>query len=59
MRQEPLRFRKSSRSGGQSNCVEIAQTLRHVRDSKNPDGPLLHGVNVAALIAVVRAPSNG
>lgn len=53
MGQEPLRFRKSSRSGGQSTCVEVAQTLRHVRDSKNPDGPVLHA-DVAALIAVVR-----
>jgi hypothetical protein len=59
MRQEPLRFRKSSRSGGQSTCVEVAQTLRHVRDSKNPAGPLLRGVDVAALLAVVRAQHNG
>ncbi|MFC4853595.1 DUF397 domain-containing protein [Actinophytocola glycyrrhizae] len=59
MRQESLRFRKSSRSGGQSNCVEVAQTLRHVRDSKNPAGPLLTGVDVAALVTVVRTPPNG
>jgi hypothetical protein len=59
MSQDSLRFKKSSRSGGQSNCVEVAQTLRHVRDSKNPAGPLLRGIDVAALIAVVRASSDG
>lgn len=59
MGQESLRFKKSSRSGGQSNCVEVAQTLRHVRDSKNPTGPLLSDVDVAALIAVVRVSSDG
>lgn len=40
-------WRKSSRSGGQGNCVEIADNLvaEHgavlVRDSKNPTGPAL------------------
>ncbi|GGZ76265.1 DUF397 domain-containing protein [Streptomyces bluensis] len=37
-------FRKSSYSGAQSNCVEIADTTgngRAVRDSKQPHGPLL------------------
>jgi hypothetical protein len=41
---------KSSRSGGQSDCVEVAVTegskegsdhVITVRDSKNPDGPKL------------------
>ncbi|WP_040686801.1 DUF397 domain-containing protein [Nocardia vinacea] len=35
---------KSSRSGGSSNCVEVAflpNTLVGVRDSKNPSGPAL------------------
>ena len=50
MHQEPLRFKKSTRSGGQSTCVEVAQTLRHVRDSKNPTGPVLAGVDVGALV---------
>ncbi|MCC9707271.1 DUF397 domain-containing protein [Streptomyces sp. MNU76] len=38
-------FRKSSYSGGQGDCVEVAVTVtggRAVRDSKNPHGPLLH-----------------
>ncbi|MBU6534160.1 DUF397 domain-containing protein [Streptomyces mayonensis] len=37
-------FRKSSHSGAESNCVEVAPTHgngRAVRDSKRQDGPLL------------------
>lgn len=36
-------FRKSSYSGAQSNCVEVASTAegRAVRDSKQDNGPLL------------------
>jgi hypothetical protein len=36
-------WRKGSRSNGQPNCVEVAfapDTVA-VRDSKNPDGPVL------------------
>jgi len=59
MHQEPLRFKKSTRSGGQSNCVEVAHTLNDLRDSKNPTGPVLHGVNVAALLVALRAQPTG
>jgi hypothetical protein len=48
-------WRKSSYSGsGQdnANCVELAR--RAVRDSKNPDGPML-SVQVMALITAVKA----
>lgn len=41
IRSEDLRWLKSSRSGSQSNCVEVAHTREAVRDSKNPDGDTL------------------
>ncbi|WP_084467444.1 DUF397 domain-containing protein [Actinokineospora inagensis] len=44
-----MRFKKSTKSVVESNCVEVSNTLRHLRDSKNPTGPLLI-VNVPALI---------
>ncbi|MFD7819477.1 DUF397 domain-containing protein [Streptomyces sp. NPDC059785] len=37
-------FRKSAYSQAESNCVEVADIADHgraVRDSKQPDGPLL------------------
>ncbi|WP_405614978.1 DUF397 domain-containing protein [Streptomyces sp. NBC_01511] len=39
-----LAWTKSSYSGGQSDCVEVAHGTRHalpVRDSKRPTGPVL------------------
>jgi hypothetical protein len=37
-----IHWRKSSYSGGEnSECVELAGTFDAVRDSKNPDGPIL------------------
>jgi uncharacterized protein DUF397 len=54
MQREPLRFKKSSRSGGQSECVEIAHTLSHVRDSKHPDGAVLR-VDVRGLASELKA----
>lgn len=38
-------YRKSSYSGQQNECVEVAPTFtggRAIRDSKNPRSPLLH-----------------
>jgi hypothetical protein len=37
----PHRWRKSSRSGQDTACVELAHTLDRLRDSKNPHGPVL------------------
>ncbi|MEU4804726.1 DUF397 domain-containing protein [Actinosynnema sp. NPDC023587] len=44
MTPDPTRWRKSSHSGGNgADCVELAHaaTALLVRDSKNPDGPVL------------------
>jgi hypothetical protein len=49
-----VRFRKSRRSGGESNCVEVACPLRQVRDSKDPAGAVLDGVDVRRLIDFAR-----
>ncbi|WP_253772059.1 DUF397 domain-containing protein [Goodfellowiella coeruleoviolacea] len=35
------RWKKSSRSGQESSCVELAHTMTAGRDSKNPEGPVL------------------
>lgn len=39
----PLRWRKSSRSGSQSDCVEVPQTFDRVRDSKHKSDELKIG----------------
>jgi hypothetical protein len=48
-------WRKSSRSGSQSDCVEVAMTenLEAVRDSKHPESMLT--VDVRMLVRMVRA----
>ena len=45
-------WRKSSRSAQETACVELARQGL-LRDSKNPDGPVLP-VNVPALLTVVK-----
>jgi hypothetical protein len=52
MQQAANAWRKSSRSGEDTACVEVGNTLDAVRDSKNP-GPVLPG-NVPALLAAVK-----
>ena len=49
------RWRKSSRSAGKNGCVELSGALDAVRDSKNPTGPALRGVDVRALVAAAKA----
>ncbi len=47
------RWRKSSYSGNETDCVELAHTLDSLRDSKNPDGPRLR-VNIDALLGAIK-----
>jgi hypothetical protein len=51
-------WRKSSRSGGNTECVEVRFTDRtvHVRDSKDQDGPVMHfsGPEWRAFLAAIR-----
>ncbi len=49
----PHRWRKSSYSGSEGACVELGHTLEAVRDSKNPDGPMLRG-DVRRLLAAIK-----
>jgi hypothetical protein len=50
----PHRWRKSTRSSTGGSCVELADTLDRVRDSKNPTGPTLR-VHLAAFLSEVKA----
>ncbi|GGP83140.1 hypothetical protein GCM10010185_66370 [Saccharothrix coeruleofusca] len=55
---EPPRWSKSSRSNANGgDCVEVANTLDALRDSKNPDGPVLTWTPaaLAAFFADVRS----
>jgi Domain of unknown function (DUF397) len=48
-------WRKSSFSGlNGGECVEVCHDLGAVRDSKNPDGPVLTA-DIAGLVRAIRA----
>ena len=48
------RWRKSSYSGGEGgNCVEVNDDLTAIRDSKNPNGPVVTG-DVRALLEAIK-----
>jgi Domain of unknown function (DUF397) len=47
------RWRKSSFSGAEGECVEL-RSIGLVRDSKNPNGPMIHG-DLGALVGAVKA----
>lgn len=49
----PLRFKKASGSGQDTSCVELAHTLLAIRDSKNPNGPVLK-VAATHLVAALK-----
>lgn len=53
-----LRWRKASLSSGNQGCVELEPSKTRVRDSKNPEGPILRG-DVSALVAAVKDGSFG
>jgi Domain of unknown function (DUF397) len=47
------RWRKSSYSSTDTDCVELAHTLDVARDSKNPNGPALRA-NIPALLDAIK-----
>lgn len=47
------RWVKSSYSQNASDCVEVSDDLRYLRDSKNPDGPALRA-DVARFVWAVQ-----
>jgi hypothetical protein len=49
----PARWKKSSFTAQQANCVEVASTLTALRDSKDRQKPILPA-DVPALVAAVK-----
>lgn len=49
------RWRKSSHSNETATCVELAGDLDALRDSKNPDGPVLRVAGLLWFLDEVKA----
>ncbi|HEX3783672.1 MAG TPA: DUF397 domain-containing protein [Pseudonocardiaceae bacterium] len=47
------RWRKSSYSANEANCVEVSGNLDGLRDSKNVDGPVLR-VDLRAFLTAIK-----
>lgn len=56
MRTVPDDWRKSRRSTQSNSCVEVSRARSAVRDSKNPDGPML-AVDLSGMLTAVKAGS--
>ncbi|QUH03840.1 DUF397 domain-containing protein [Saccharopolyspora erythraea] len=54
MEAQPVRWRKSSRSTAQGQCIELSEPVGMIRDSKDPDGPTLKA-DVPAFVRAVKA----
>jgi hypothetical protein len=48
-----MTWRKSTHSQNDATCVELVNTLTHVRDSKNTAGPVLRG-DLPALVRAIK-----
>ena len=53
-----MTWRKSSYSSQGGECVEIRDDLFALRDSKNPDGPVLHTTGVRHMLLFVKASAH-
>ncbi|MGH3721221.1 MAG: DUF397 domain-containing protein [Pseudonocardiaceae bacterium] len=49
-----MRWRKSSHSGFENNCVELAHPPGAIRDSKNPAGPVLLVPDLPAFLREIK-----
>ena len=49
------RWRKSSHSNETATCVELAGDLDALRDSKNPDGPVLRVAGLTRFLNEIKA----
>jgi hypothetical protein len=46
----PISWRASSFSGQGGSCVEVRNDLSALRDSKDPNGPMLHAPGLRGLV---------